>query len=164
MVDDAYAGLRNKVLTTKPAEIGLQPAPDEIWGVLVETALPEAVVSLVAIADGTVSLYFSNGSGIIGLGSHPGPQRVGRELIALARQFADRFLPTTRFPLPEQGATRFYLLSGAGVLEAEAQEDDLGHRRHPLSPLFYKGQELLSAIRIVEEQRSAASDSAERAG
>lgn len=63
--------LRRRLLAARAAELGLVAgAPTEAWGVLMETAYPDAVVTLVALADGTTSLYFSNGGGIIGAGAH----------------------------------------------------------------------------------------------
>jgi len=155
MVAEVYAGLRNSLLTAKAETIGLKPAANEVWGVMMETGYSKAVASLVAVADGTVSLYFSNGGGIIGLGQHPGPQRVGKDFIALAQQLAAQAKPTTDFPLPQPDFTNFYPLSGSGVLCAEAKESDLGQGRHPLSRLFLKGHELISEIRVIDEKRSA---------
>jgi hypothetical protein len=153
MLAETYVGLRNQLLTSRPEALGLRAAGNEVWGVIMETGYPEAVASLVAVADGTVSLYFSNGGGIIGLGPHPGPRRVGKELITLAQQFVGQARPTSTFPLPQPGFISFYLLSGSGVLVAEAQANELSQRRHPLSPFFYKGQELISEIRTIEEKR-----------
>jgi hypothetical protein len=64
---DVYRGLRAQALQLTAAQVG--PA-DAVFGVLMETGYPEAVVSLVALSDGTASLYFSNGGGIIGTGGH----------------------------------------------------------------------------------------------
>lgn len=152
-VDEAYAGLRNMVLGTRPESIGLQfKHAGEVWGVLMETGYPEAVATLVALADGTVSLYFSNGGGIIGLGLHPGPQEAARSFLATARQLSKQAQPAARYPLPKLSFTRFYLLTGSGVLTLEAKEDDLGYGRHPFSPLFHKGHELITEIREVDEK------------
>jgi hypothetical protein len=63
---DIYRDLRNKVLTLDPSKIGLSSfGSNRVWGVVMETGYTGAVVTLVTIADGTVSLYFSNGGGII---------------------------------------------------------------------------------------------------
>jgi hypothetical protein len=43
-----------------------------ILALLMETGYPEAVATLVAVADGTSSLYFSNGGGFIGVGTPAG--------------------------------------------------------------------------------------------
>lgn len=155
-VAEAYSGLRNMVLSTKPDSVGVKlKDTNEVWGVVIETGYPEAVASLVALADGTVSLYFSNGGGIIGLGPHAGPHRVAQALLAASQKYSIQTQPTKSYPLPRPSFTRFYLLTGTGALTAEVKEDDLGNNRHPLSPLFYKGQELISEIRVVDQQRRA---------
>ena len=154
-VAETYARLRNMVFTTKPESVGLNPTAGEIWGVVMETGYPEAVVTLVALAEGTVSIYFSNGGGIIGLGTHSGPQRAGNEFIALAQKFSSYGTSTQEYPLPKVSNTRFYFFVGSDTITVEAKEDDLGNGRHQLSPLFHKGHELISEIRVVDEKRRA---------
>ncbi len=155
-VAEVYSGLRNMVLSTKPDSIGVKlKDASEVWGVVMETGYPEAVASLVALADGTVSLYFSNGGGIIGLGPHAGPHRAAQSFLAASQQFSKQLQPTQSYPLPKSSYTRFYLLTGNGVLTAEAKEDDLGNNRHSLSPLFYKGHELISEVRAVDHKLRA---------
>ncbi|WKZ12923.1 MAG: hypothetical protein QY320_02775 [Gammaproteobacteria bacterium] len=157
-VADPYAGLRNMVLTTKPEAVGLKPDAAEVWGILMETGYPEAVATLVALADGTVSIYFSNGGGIIGLGPHPELQKAGKAFLSLAQQYSRLGTSITNYPLPEPSYTRFYFLTGSGVMTVEAKEDDLGYGRHQLAPLFHKGHELISEIRVVDEKRRAEQD------
>lgn len=142
------------VLSTKPDSIGVRLRDtNQVWGILMETGYSKAVASLVALADGTVSLYFSSGGGIIGLGPHAGPKRAAEALLAASQQFSVQMHSTKSYPLPKPSYTRFYLLTGNGALTAEVKEDDLGNNRHPLSPLFYKGQELISEIRVVDQER-----------
>lgn len=156
-VAEVYSGLRNMVFSMKPDSVGIKlNEPSRVWGVVMETGYPKAVASLVALADGTVSLYFSNGGGIIGLGPHDGPHRAAQSLLTASQQFTEQVKQTMSYPLPEPSYTRFYLLTGNGVLTAEAKEDDLGNNRHALSPLFYKGQELISEVRAVDEKLRAA--------
>lgn len=153
-VADAYSGLRNMIFSTTPDSIGVKlKESGEVWGVVMETGYPQAVATLVALADGTVSLYFSNGGGIIGLGPHPGPTRAAQSFLAAAQKFSNQLQPTGNFPLPKPSNTRFYLLTGNGVLTAEAKEDDLGNNRHPLAPLFFSGHELIAEVRAVEQAR-----------
>ena len=39
------------------------------------------------------------------------------------------------------------LVTAGGIYTSEAAEDDLGNERHPFSPLFHKGQELITKVR-----------------
>jgi hypothetical protein len=151
---DVYSGLRSQVLSVKASDIGVSPTPEMpvVWGVLMETAYPEATVTLVSLADRTTSLYFSNGGGVIGAGEHESVAQATTGLIAMAQHFHSQMLPTTTYPTPTAGRVRFYLLTFSGVLTAEADEQDLGHERHDLSPLFHKGHEVIGNVRLSTEQ------------
>jgi hypothetical protein len=166
-VADVYTGLRQQLFALDPMAIGLAPSPtNRVWAILMETGYPEAVVTLATIGDGTVSLYFSNGSGIIGVGQNEGPRRACLDLLAVAPDFLKYAQLTNDFPLPTNGQTRFIFLTFDGRLVAEALEDDLGNQRSPLSPLFYKAQDVITEARMAEEKTRAeqggASDAASR--
>lgn len=151
-VADIYRGLRNKVLTLDPAQIGLSPSDtNQVWGMLMETGYTDAVATLVTIADGTVSLYFSNGGGIIGVGEHDGPLKASNSFLSLASKYIQYAKPTQQFPLPKEGKTRFYFLTYDGIFTVENREDDLGNERLPLSPLFLKAHEVITQARIVDD-------------
>ncbi len=153
---DLYRNMRQQVLTVDPKAIGLAPnSPNRVWGVLMETGYPEAVATLVTIADGTVSLYFSNGGGIIGVGQHEGPRKASESFLAFAPQFLSRAKRTTDYPLPREGFTRFYFMTYDGVLTIEEKEDDLGNNRSPLSPLFHKAHDVISEARVIDEKLKA---------
>jgi hypothetical protein len=162
---DIYVGLRHQVLALKRADLKL--GAGSVWGVLMETGYEKAVMTLVVLADRTVSLYFSNGGGIIGLGQHDGPRRVASALLELAPQFSTICEPVTEFPLPRKRNTRFYLMASETTLTAEALEADLRHNRLALSPLFHRCHELITEIRKVDEtlrtQRSAQPGAAPKA-
>jgi len=150
-VVDIYRELRQQVLTLDPSQVGLSPSDENrIWGMLMETGYSDAVVTLVTIADGTVSLYFSNGGGIIGVGEHEGPRKANKLFLALAEKYTQYAKPTQQFPLPKEGNTRFYFLTYDGILTVEYKEDDLGNERLPLSPLFLEAHEVISQARVVD--------------
>lgn len=153
-VADVYTGLRQQLLLTDPRTIGLSPsASNRIWAVLMETGYPEAVVTLATVGDGTVSLYFSNGGGIIGVGQHEEACKAGLKLISAAQAVLGSTRRTDKFPLPYNGQTQFYFLTFDGVYTADAREKDLGNNRHQLSPLFYKAQDVITQARLIDEKR-----------
>lgn len=69
---EASRGLRERALAVAALELGLAPtaARPRVWGVVMETGHAEGGATLVVFAEGTTSLYFSNGGGIIGAGEH----------------------------------------------------------------------------------------------
>jgi len=151
-----YQGLRNHVFTLDPATINITQAEEHssVWGILMETGRPEAVVTLVALGDGTVSLYFSNGGGIIGTGQHEQVKNASEQLLLFSEDFVEKLEKTDSYPLPQKGNTRFYILTFNGIFTAETSENQLEYNQHELSPLFYKAQDLITAIRVTQEQEN----------
>jgi hypothetical protein len=142
---EVYSGLRSQILALKPNELGIQD--EHPFAVLMETGYDEAVATLVVIADGTTSLYFSNGGGVIGAGEQPLVRNVSSKFLADITTVADKLQATKDCPLPMRGRVRFYLLSKDGVRTAEASEQDLGHNRHELSHVFHSGHAVITAVR-----------------
>jgi len=147
-------GLRRMVLATSPRELGLTPTKEHprVWGLLMETGYPEAAATLVALLDGTVSLYVSNGGGIIGVGEHGSVRRAAIKFIGAAEPYVEEFQTTNEYPLPKVGRVKFYILTYSGVLTGEFDENLLGEDKHKLSKLFYAGHDVITAIREVEER------------
>src|SRR5688500_6262255 len=81
---EVYRGLRKQILEVKPQAIGLPANVDRPLAVLVEMGCPGAAATLVAVADGTASLYFSNGGGMIGAGAYVPVQQAGANLVKAA--------------------------------------------------------------------------------
>ena len=125
-----YDALRNRVLNLTPSEVGVEKSPDmpRVWGVVMDVAHP--AVTLAALADGTTSLYFGNGGGIIGAGEHAPVAQARDSLIVLAQQFDSQLESTTDFPLPPLDSVRFYLLTFDGVRTAQVSGEDLRDMRH----------------------------------
>ena len=111
MLAEPYKHLRAQALQLNAAEVG---SADPTFGVLMETGYPEAVLSLLALANGTASLYFSNGGGIIGSGQREGPAVAARSLVAFAAHNLRYLAETADYPLPQPGRTRFYVLTANG--------------------------------------------------
>ena len=112
-----------------------------------ETGYPKAVASLVAFVDGTTSLYFSSGGGMLGAGTHESVRKASTMFLRFANEHVAKFAPASDYPLPEKGRVRFYVHTFDGVLTAERDEQDLGHQRDPLWPVFHAGHAVIAAIR-----------------
>lgn len=141
--------MREQIFTLSPGDIGIASGPGHVhvWTVLMETGYPQAVASLVAVADGTTSLYFSSGGGIIGAGQHAAVRSRTEQFVAGADALTNLFTPATEHPLPGVRRVRFYLRTFHGLLTAEAAEVDLGENRHELSRLFHLGHAVIAAVR-----------------
>ena len=149
---EIYDSMRKQVLELKADHLGLDNN-NLIICVLMETGYPEAVATLVAVADGSASLYFSNGGGIIGAGEHPQGKEASLNLVQSAKKYLKYAVPNNEYPLPKKNNTRFYFVTKEGVMTMEAKEDDLGNNRHKLSPLFHQAQDLIYVIQMIEKEK-----------
>ena len=108
-----------------------------------------------ALADGTTSLYVSTGSGIIGGGFHQAVADATRAFLACVEEHLAELRPDTDdAALPGTSRVIIRALTYQGRLAAEAAEDDLGHGRHSLSPVFHAGHQVITQLRIIDEART----------
>jgi hypothetical protein len=150
---EAYLGLREQVLGLTPDQLGDAISGDApVLALLMETGYPEAVATLVAVADGSTSLYFSNGGGFIGGGTHATVAEASRRWLEAAPTFLPELPIVTDPPLPSEGMTQFVAVTAEGLRGLVAPEEDLGEGRHGLSPLFYDGQDVITQIRLVQSR------------
>jgi hypothetical protein len=150
-----YTNLRNQVLKLVPQEVGIVPSGEipSVWGVLMETGYPEAVATLVSLSDGTTSLYFGNGGGMIGGGEQAAVAEATKSFVAGSEQFVQHMMPTKSFPLPAVGRVKFYIMTFSGAFTAEADESALGSGKDELPPLFYSGHGVLTQLRLTQGQK-----------
>jgi hypothetical protein len=153
--DPTYLQLRERILHLDPAEVGLHPSDPaaNIWGVLMESGYPEGTATLVSLADGTTSVYFSTGGGLLGSPEYTPIAEASKAFVAQAESHRNDMAPAAVFPLPEAGQVRFICLTYMGFFTTEAAEKSLASGHHPLSPLYQAGRETLSRLRSSAEKK-----------
>ena len=149
-----YAALRQQILELTPEKLGTTNAPQgQFLGLLMETGYEKAVVTLIVLRDETVSLYFSNGGGMLGLGGVEGPRAAGVRLLEKAEGYVSAFKPAAVPPPPALKMTQFVAITQDGTLVASALEAELAKDMNPLSPLFHAGHEVITQARLHSEKR-----------
>jgi hypothetical protein len=143
----AIQQLRAQALFADPASVGIRPLPASAWGVVMDSAYDGGCISLVSLLDGSTSVYFQSGGGMIGAGMHERVRSASRELVRTAESLLGEMTPATSTGYPAAGQTRFFVRTDSALLSAEAAETELGDGMHPLSALFYAGQDVLAAVR-----------------
>lgn len=151
-----YSGLRHQALSANRTEIGIVPAAEALaWGALMETGYDSVTVTLFALSDGTTSFYFSNGGGVIGGQGHEAVRSANEAFLNQANHSLQHLKRCETFPIPEPAHTLFYVLTDSGILCGGALENDLGYGRHPLSPVFHAGHEVITQLRLISEATDA---------
>jgi len=150
---DVYLSLRSKVLELAKDRSPLAAnAGNGAIALLMEDVHAPAVVTLATVCDGTTSLYFSNGGGILGAGEVPAVAAASRRWLEAGLGFLPSLAAAAEPRPPEPGTTQFVAVTRDGLRVATAPEAELGERRNPLWPLFYAGQGVLSEIRVLQER------------
>jgi hypothetical protein len=147
-----YEDLRQQVLHLTPDQLGLAFADAPIVALLMETGFPEAVATLVGVVDGTSSLYFSNGGGFIGAGSHAAVSEANGRWLEAGITCLPELSVITDPPLPAEGMTQVVAVTPEGLRGAVAAEKHLGDGQNRLSPFFYAAQDVITQIRLTQRR------------
>jgi hypothetical protein len=115
------------------------------WGTTSATA------TVVAVSDGSASIYLSSGGGFLGGGGHEAIRKAAQNMVAVAAEFQKQTTATTVYPLPRRGEVIFYLLTDAGIFTASGSEEELTAHRHFLSKLGDAGQEVITQYRLIQK-------------
>ena len=118
-----------------------------------DTGQNDYCFTLAAIADGTLSIYLSNGGGTLGTGAWKKVKPMVEDFVRDAAGYLGECQPASEFPLPGAGRAAFHIVRVGQVFSAQCNEDDLGNNKLPLSPLFHRAHELIATVRIVSEMR-----------
>jgi len=146
---DVIRRLRAQAFAIGPADLELAPTPSRprVWGAIMELGYPTGIATLLSLAEGTTSLYFSNGGGIVGAGEHANVRDAAEVFLDVMEAHLAELSPVEETPTPRIGRVRFYARTFEWTLGAEATEDQLGQKLHPLSPVFFAGHTVIAAIR-----------------
>jgi hypothetical protein len=152
--DRPGVALREMLLTAKPSAFHIEATSElpHVWAALMEMRMGGVIVTLAAVADGTTSLYFSNGGGIIGGGEHESVRAANRKLLAFIDTGLDLFVPIERPLEVMDAAVSFAVLTYDGLRGARDEQQKIVERRSPLWPAFYLGQDVITALRLTSER------------
>jgi hypothetical protein len=149
-------GLRERIFSLSAKDLADRTRPDGVIAALMEFHSGRTWVSLAAVADGTTSLYFGSGGGIIGAGGNERVREASARFLDAAFAASSRFARTSSHPTPADATVRFYILKPDGAhASGELAERELRTAGHPLLPLYAAGQDLITEIRLSQEQRQA---------
>ena len=148
MSGDVYIGLRSQILELDPASVGLDRSA-EVWGGMMELGLPRYTATIVALADGTTSIYTSTGGAMLGGEAHEDVRFANQRFLAALDAAREHLAPDPDAPLPAAGEVTLRALTWDGRLAATAGSDqELGGGAHPLADAFIRGQDVITQMRL----------------
>ncbi|MFT5506445.1 MAG: hypothetical protein ACI8XC_004173, partial [Gammaproteobacteria bacterium] len=88
--------LKEIVLKIDPADLEITPKnfKHPVWGIIMEMGLAEGRITLIALADGSTTLYFSNGSGLNGGGENLAVRQAAGHYLLGAQYFYGQSTPS----------------------------------------------------------------------
>jgi len=147
---ELMAGLRNMALTMTPDQLNVTvPATGRgVWGSVTDFGTPQGTATLVTFLDGSTSLYYSTGGGIIGSGdSSDDVLKVSQDLLAELDSCTAQMEARPPQKLPAADFVRFYAHTRDGLLStAEIPEADLQSSEHPLFSCYAAAQHVLTQV------------------
>ena len=102
---EAYLGLRNLMLTGSRVKfsIPVTSRPTEPWGVVMDWGIQSGTVTVVAMSDGSASIYLSSGGGSLGGIGQEAIRNAAKHAVGLASSVQRQMKETKTFPLPQTG-------------------------------------------------------------
>jgi hypothetical protein len=151
---EVYVGLRDSMLRGSRSKFNLAAtsSPTEPWGVLMDWGVEKGTVTVVAVSDGSASVYFSSGGGYIGGGGQEAIRWAAKRAVEVAGDAQPLMKATATYPLPQRGGVIFYTLTDAGTFSAITTEQELHSTTHPLRRLGDAMQQVITQYRIWSEQ------------
>lgn len=149
-------GMRMMALRTSAVNLGFYPDDDfpSVYGVLTDWNIGDVTASIVAMRDGTASLYTTSTFGIIGGHGHEEVRQAAARCVKLAESFAASGEIVTEFPYPKGNLVYLYILAYDGVRRCVGNESALEQGSDPTLPLFEAAQEVLTHLRLITEKEN----------
>jgi len=154
---EMYASLRNLMLQGSRSSFSLAATskPTEPWGVVMDWGMQRGTATVVAMSDGSASVYLSSGGGYIG-GKGQEPVRLAaQQAVEVARAVQLPEKSTTAYPLPGEHGVFFYLLTDAGVFMIRTTDQELNSSGHPLRKLGDAMQGVITQYRLWEAHKKS---------
>jgi len=150
---DAGKKLRLLALTTPADKLGF--APDDeypiVYGVVTDWNLDSQTASIVAMRDGTASLYTTSSFGIVGGEVHDAVRKAAQEYVKVAGRYFEKSVPVYDYPYPEQGKVNYFLLTYYGVRFCVGDVAGIDNGSDQTAALFEAAQKMLTALRLAAE-------------
>lgn len=150
--EQVYEGLRIGALGVTEAMVGKAPPEHpNVLGAVVDIPREGGVASVVALADGTMSMYTSTGAGTIGAGTHEAVARATRALLAKLEDSIDLFPVDERVDLPAADMVQITLVTPTGRRRANVPAAAFwGAEPSTIVELIAAIHDVISAIRGTE--------------
>jgi hypothetical protein len=142
--------LRDMFLGMSAADAGATPPNTKYggWAAAMDLSFDNGSATIVSTINGAASLYTSTGGGMIGGEAHEQVRAAAAGFVQATESCAVHMTAGPIQPLPSPGHVRFYAHARSDLLHsAEVPEQELASGKHPLSPCFRAGHNVVTQLR-----------------
>lgn len=149
---EIYLSLRKQALSSSREKLGIPPTPTPTtpWGVVMDWGVANGTATVLALSDGSASIYFSGGGGQIGGQSKEAINKAAKRAVELATACQSDAKLSEDFPLPQTHQVIFHLLTDQGVFSVARSEQELQSGAVPLVQLGNAMQEIITQYRLIQ--------------
>lgn len=148
--ENPYAGLRQQALGMSPENAGFaMDNKDTVYAAVVDMPINGTIVTMACFYDNTVSLYYSNGGGLFGVGQkYEEVSKASYSLLTSTKLILSHLEKADNYDLPDnQHSSIAYLLTGNGIYKAILDMEYIQQAEPYLQYLNSLIQNVLSKIR-----------------
>jgi hypothetical protein len=144
-----FLGLRDDMMHAKSEDLDIELDPSSrVWGVVTDIAMGTGSVCLVALMNGSSSMYFSSGGKVVGTVDQKNVQDAATKYVKMSVKSLPEMKLTRDYQLPAAGEVSFFLLTNNGVYTSKAKKDELVSGQNILSPMFFAANDLVNQFSI----------------
>jgi len=146
-----YLKMRNRAFDGSRTQYGIPPGSNSTdpWATVMEIGLADGTVTIIALADGSTSVYTSSGLFYIGGGEHQSLNAAARHMVAAVREVQPVMHHTQEYLLPQRGHIVFYALTDSGIFTAAAPQTGFADPNQPMAKLYTLGEQIVAEYRRI---------------
>ena len=144
--------LRNKMLGGD-IQVNETIGINQVIAVIIDIDSKNGGYCLVVVSDGSCSLYFEKGGGIIGAGQHKNVQYVSRILLNAANDLIDNPVLQFKTDIPKDKNYIIHILTKHGKYEFNGKTEDISELSNS-GKLFYLCNSIITQLRLLDERKN----------
>jgi len=148
---EEYRSMAFKV-TPIDLELNLPLVNTTVYGVIIDWPMQTNVATIVAYSTGDASIYLKTGQLYIGGFAYPAIRNLAKEMISSAQKLLSKTSITENIALPDS-CIQFSFLTNNGIYVHQETEESIDKNLTPWTPLFFKGNQLISEYRIITQNK-----------
>jgi hypothetical protein len=145
---ELYEGFRKMAFAFTPADLNIQN-PDKVYGIIIEWAVENAVVTLTSFQSGDASMYFSSGGAFLGGIEKPDINAAAKKFVKEAEKYLTLAGRSDDLSYPQGNEVKFYFFTEDGMHIAK---DSTDNKYSALVHLYVEGQNVVTQYRISQER------------